>query len=151
MAYERVHTLSDYYDGPREGLANYHGKPHRYLNQWDNTADDWSETYELTPVDAEIFGLEMERWQIWRTWEQAFHAGEVPHESHPGYGGQNARYDELGRIVAWRMLNLKPLDFRLAATFRAVQAHDAKPGVLRELEVEWSLPSNTSLERTRGR
>lgn len=48
-------------DGPREGLANDHGVPHRYRCEWDNAADDWSETLEHAPVDAESFELEIEQ------------------------------------------------------------------------------------------
>ena len=149
MAYERVHTVFDYYDGPRDGVADYNGKSHRYQSQWDEAADDWADTFTLTPVDQGTFELEMERWQIWRTWERAFHAGEVPHESHPGFGGKNRRYDELGELIAVRLRGIEPLDIRPIASFRAVQAMETTPGVARELEVEWSLPPNTSLERSR--
>ncbi len=149
MAYERVHTVSDYYDGPREGLADYGGVPHRYKSQWDKAADDWAETFELTPVDAETFGLEIERWQIWRTWERAFHSGQAAQESHPGYGGKHARYDELGKLIESRMLPLKPLNVYSIAKFRALPGQDLPGYMMRELEVEWGLPPNKSFERTR--
>ena len=149
--YERVHTVSDYYDGPREGLADYGGVPHRYKSEWDEAADDWAETFELTPVDAETFQLEIERWQIWRAWERAFHSGQVAQESHPGHGGKNARYDELGKLIESRMASLTPLDIRPTADFRALPGQELPGHMWRELEVEWSLPPNTSLERTRER
>jgi hypothetical protein len=28
--YECVFTVTDYYDGPRKGIANYNGRPHFY-------------------------------------------------------------------------------------------------------------------------
>ena len=77
MTYERVHTVWDYYDGPREDLADYRGPPHRYKCEWDEATDDWADTFGLTPVDAETFRLEMARWHIWRTWERAFHSGQA--------------------------------------------------------------------------
>jgi hypothetical protein len=143
MAYERVYTVSNYYDGPREGLADYKGQPHRYQSQWDEVADDWAETFVLTPVDDVTFNLEMEQWQIWRDWERAFHTGEVSHDSHPGFGGKNLRFDELEKLVALRMRDFKPLEVYLAATFRIVEGQEAvPPGVMRELEVEWCLSSD---------
>ena len=151
MAYERVHTVSDYYDGPREGLADYRGTPHRYKSEWDPTADDWADTFELIPVDAETFQLEIERWQIWRAWERAFHLGQVSQASHPGYGGKNARYDELGKLIESRMATQTPLDVRPIANFRAPPEQELPGHMMRELEVEWRLPPNTSLERTRER
>jgi hypothetical protein len=30
--YETVHTMEDYYDGPREGFADVEGKPHFYVS-----------------------------------------------------------------------------------------------------------------------
>ena len=47
MAYERVHTVANYFDGPREGLADYQGSPHRYKSEWDEAADDWADPFEL--------------------------------------------------------------------------------------------------------
>ncbi|MCB1034154.1 MAG: hypothetical protein KDD47_10010 [Acidobacteria bacterium] len=151
VAYERVHTVSVYYDGPREGVADYGGAPHRYKNEWNNEENDWAETFELTPVDEETFRLEVERWQIWRTWERAFHSGEVEQESHPGHGGKNRRYDELGELIESRMLEPKPLDLRLVANFRALPGQDLPGYMMRELEVEWSFPPGASKERPRER
>jgi hypothetical protein len=149
VAYERVHTVSEYYDGPRDGMADYLGAPHRYKSVWDAAADDWTETFELIPVDAETFRLEIERWQIWRAWERAFHLGQAAQESHPGYGGKNARYDELGKLVGARMASLKPLEVHVTASFRAPLGQELPGYMMRELEVEWGLTPNPSLERTR--
>jgi hypothetical protein len=146
VTYERVHTVVDYFDGPREGLADYHGCPHSYKSEWNEAADDWAATFELTPVDAATFELEIERWEIWRTWERAFHSGQVPKESHPAVGGKNARYDELGKLIALRMSALKPLEERLVGAFRALQGQSLPGYMMRELEVEWTLPSNTSMK-----
>jgi len=146
--YERVHTVLDFYDGPREGLADYGGAPHRYKCKWDAAADDWADTFDLTPVDAETFRLEIERWQIWRTWERAFHSGQADQKSHPGFGGKNARYDELGKIIESRMTFLRPLDIYPTASFRASPRPELPGHMMRELEVEWRFPPNTSFERT---
>jgi hypothetical protein len=137
VAYERVHTVTDYYDGPRDGLADYNGEPHRYQRQWDEAADDWAKTFTLTPIDQVTFDLELERWQIWLAWQRAFHAGEVPHDSHPGLGGMNARYDALSELIAARIRGIEPLEARFTASFRAIQAKEAPPGVMRDLEVRW--------------
>ena len=92
---------------------------------------------------------EMERWQIWRDWEHAFHSGRAAQESHPGYGGKNDRYDELKKLVEPRLLALKPLNVRLVANFRALPGQDLPGYMMRDFEVEWSLPPNKSLELTR--
>ena len=42
---ETVHTITDHYDGPVRGIANYRGRPHYYQRQFDDEADEWSEIY----------------------------------------------------------------------------------------------------------
>ena len=50
---EPVHDVDDYYDGPRGGVADYRGRPHRfrslYLDSeiWNSDED----RFELTPLE----------------------------------------------------------------------------------------------------
>ena len=37
---EPVYTVEDYYDGPREGVADFQGKSHVYKCQFSETDDD---------------------------------------------------------------------------------------------------------------
>ena len=50
--FEAVFTITDYHDGPRKGIANYHGQPHFYECIFDDAKDDYSELFWLTPLDA---------------------------------------------------------------------------------------------------
>ena len=97
--YETVFTVTDYYDGPRKGLANYQGKPHFYECVFDENRDEYSDQYRLTPVDEETFRLAMEDWEIWLKWETAFHAGKADINSHPALPEDRPRHDELRRIL----------------------------------------------------
>jgi len=137
VTYERVHTISDFYDCPREGIADYQGRAHRFKCQWDSVADDWTRTFALTPIDETTLRLATEQWELWRAWERSFHAGRVPQSSHPGFGGKDARYDELEQLIAARLRDLEPLDVLLVADFRAVEGQQQHDRVAREFEVEW--------------
>ena len=65
MAFERVFTVDDYYDGARSGIAAYQGQPHHYLCEWDESRGDYSDTFRLTPIDEETFSLaSVEQWSI---------------------------------------------------------------------------------------
>jgi hypothetical protein len=97
--YEIVFTVTEYYDGPRKGMANYQGKPHFYECVFDENQDDYSDRYRLTPVNEEMFGLAMEDWEIWRRWETAFEAGTADISSHPALPEDRPRHDELRRIL----------------------------------------------------
>jgi hypothetical protein len=141
VTFERVYAVWDYYDGPREGLADYRGQPHYFKNQWDEEADDWSASFTLIPIDAETLDLAMEQWAIWRMWEQAFHGGQVQQQSHPGYGGRNPRYDELETILEARIPDTTPAQHAACGVFRVAPGQQDMPvGVMRELEVEWRPP-----------
>lgn len=100
---EIVYTVTDFYDGPRGGIANYHGIPHVYSCPWDEAADDWSDTFLLQPIDDETFRLAMEDWAIWRRWEKAFDSGQTTLSTHPAMPGGQARHEELSAILKSRM------------------------------------------------
>jgi hypothetical protein len=52
--YEAVFTVTGYYDGPRQGIANYLGAPHFYDCVFDKAKDNYSELFRLMPIDPEI-------------------------------------------------------------------------------------------------
>jgi hypothetical protein len=106
-AFESVHTVTDYYDGPREGIANFQGIPHAYKSLWDESRDDWSDVFLLQPVDDETFRLAMEDWAIWCPWENAFRRGQAAQESHPALPADRQRHEELVAILRPR-LNIDP-------------------------------------------
>jgi len=89
LRFERVHTLTDYYDGPRGGIAEFGGRPHVYTSQYADLRGGF-DVYELRPVDDETFRLAIEDWQIWLRWEDAGLAGEATLETHPALPGDRA-------------------------------------------------------------
>jgi hypothetical protein len=52
--FEKVIELADYYDGPREGLAHFHGQPYTFKSRMLDVygADDAIDLFDLTPVGA---------------------------------------------------------------------------------------------------
>jgi hypothetical protein len=58
--FEAVHTVADYSDSPRSGIADFRGRPHAYRSLWDNSEDDRSGAFLLQPIDDETFRLAME-------------------------------------------------------------------------------------------
>ena len=97
--YEEVFTVTDYYDGPRQGVANFNGKPHFYDCIFDESRDDYSDLYRLTPITQNVFELAKEDWAIWERWEFAFHAGNATRESHPALPQDRPRHEEIRAIL----------------------------------------------------
>jgi hypothetical protein len=50
--YEAVLEVTEYYDGPRQGVALFRGKPYRFRSKWLDIygTDDTTDTFELTAV-----------------------------------------------------------------------------------------------------
>jgi hypothetical protein len=97
---ERVFTITDYYDGPLRGIANFRGRPHAFVRMFDYQQDEYSNIYQLHPIDADTLRLALEQWDIWLGWEAAFYRREVELESHPALPAERNRYEELERILA---------------------------------------------------
>jgi hypothetical protein len=136
---EIVFTVTDYYDGPRQGIANFEGEPHFYECISDPSTD--IELYFLTPIDNQTFRLAMEDWDIWRRWEAAFHAGKTSQETHPALPEDRARHEELEQLLD-KSLQSSPDAIKRTGTFTTVRQSEPMPGVMRRLQVRWSNPDS---------
>jgi hypothetical protein len=45
QGFEEVFTVTDYYDGPRQGIANYLGSPHFYDCIFSDQKQDFTSAY----------------------------------------------------------------------------------------------------------
>lgn len=115
--YEAVHTITDWYDGARNGIADLNGEPHYYENHWNEGDQFWSEIYLLQPLDAETFALAMEDWEIWLRWERAFKEDKTTHETHPALPEDRERHNELEKILAERLVVSPETSVKATAEF----------------------------------
>jgi hypothetical protein len=135
--FERVHTMTDYFDGPRRGIADYDGRPHLYESLFEEDRDGYGDVYELRPVDDETLRLALEDWESWLRWETAFHAGQAALDTHPALPADRARHDAIAPVLEARLAALAGPVVRVTARFRPAPGHeDAGRG--RYLEVEWT-------------
>ena len=102
--FEIIHTITDWYDGARGGLADLGGVPHYYECRWDDATDDWSEVYLLNRIDEETFRFAMEAWAIWLRWRKAFDEGKTKQETHPALPKDRARHNKLEEVLAQRLV-----------------------------------------------
>jgi len=97
---EHVFVENEWYDGPRAGIANVNGQPHRFVSQWDERGDEYLGTFLVWPVGADELSLEQEQWRIFVSWNDQYEAGAASTDTHPGNPGTNGRWDELSRLLA---------------------------------------------------
>jgi hypothetical protein len=140
LTFERVYTVTDYWDGPREGIADFRGVPHLYRSIFLKEEDDWDpDRFLLSPVSPEILALALESWAIWRRWESAYREGRTALATHPALPDDRARHAALDTHLA-PLLRIDPARVLVArGDFRPVSpnAH-LHPGVMQALEVRWT-------------
>jgi hypothetical protein len=137
--FEIVHTVNNYYDGPRSGIADYDGSPHFYDCIFDEQKDDYSDSFLLTPIDPETFKLAMEDWEIWRRWEVAFHSGKADLSTHPCLPQDCKRHHELKPILDRNLVTDPKIAITRVGKFEAIGTSQLPKGVLRRLQVKWEL------------
>jgi len=130
---EAVHTVTERYDGPVRGIANFRGQPHYYERQFDVDTDEWSDRYWLMPLDDETFALAMEAWEIWRRWEAAFHQQRTTLATYPALQEERARHDELAAILGTRLA----IDRRYALVAQGRFEWNTEDGEWGPLRVRW--------------
>jgi hypothetical protein len=136
--YERVYTMTDYWDVPRRGIADFEGKPHLYESEWDREADDYAPTFRLSPVDPRLLSLAMESWRIWRRWETAFYQGKTTQQTHPALHEDKARSDELHYILDCELRINEHNYERAYGDFKVVDDPEWNRIGWRPLQVRWT-------------
>lgn len=96
---ERVHVENEWYDGPRAGVADVDGIPHRFKSIFDEAEGRYLETFLVWPIDEKLVALEVEQWRIFVEWNVLYEAAEVGVDSHPGHGGRSRRWDEIEALL----------------------------------------------------
>jgi hypothetical protein len=62
---DRVYTVSDFYDHPLGGVAEYRSKPHVYERQFSEPDDEWSDLFWLMEIDGPLLALALEQSAIY--------------------------------------------------------------------------------------
>jgi hypothetical protein len=122
--YEIVHTMTDYWDGPRGGIAQFQGRPHVYESLFDQAADDWTDVFLLQPINDETLQLALEDWAIWKRWEAAYTAGLTTIETHPALPADRQRHEELQATLSERLRVDPTTAVRARGDFRVRDAQD---------------------------
>jgi len=131
--FERVYTIIEVHDGPRAGIAELDGRPHTYSAVFDDVADEYSDWFELRPVDDETLRMVLESWALWRRWQNAWKAGHVTLDTHPALPEDRGRQDELAPMLKERLAALPGPPVRARATFRT------DPVDPERVEVRWMI------------
>ena len=118
---ERVYVENERCDGPRAGVADIGGTPHRFKSLFDEKADEYIETFMVWPIDQSELALEIEQWGIFVEWNAVHEAGQATTESHPGHGGRHARWDEIAALLKTSRCSVPPTAKRATAQLSRIE------------------------------
>ncbi|MFN8388655.1 MAG: hypothetical protein U0136_00020 [Bdellovibrionota bacterium] len=136
--FEAVHTVFDWYDGPRCGIANYKGSPHLFQSELADAVDPNTDTFLLAPLDADTFALALEDRAIWRRWETAYWQGRATQDTHSALPDDRPRHAKLQELLNGRLRVEVNDAVRASAEFRICDDPSWAGFGWRPLEVRWS-------------
>lgn len=101
-----VHTIHDWYDGPRSGAAEYADANYWYRSVYLDT-EEWEpdeDRFELTLMTSEALGWELERASIFERWDTARRKGLIEwergnNESFGAFPDEIPRYREVNKSM----------------------------------------------------
>jgi hypothetical protein len=96
---EQVYVENEWYDGPRAGIADIQGLPHRFKSLFDDDEAGHLRTFLIWPVDQSACDLEVEQWRLFVEWNVRYESGQAGTDSHPGHGGIDRRWDEIEALL----------------------------------------------------
>ncbi|KAA3448648.1 hypothetical protein C7I87_19795 [Mesorhizobium sp. SARCC-RB16n] len=117
--WEPVLTVHDYYDGPRNGIAEYRGQAYAYRCEWDDALDDWSRVFLLSPIDDGQLAAVREDWLIWRRYQEHRADGRLQTgDRHPALAVDWPRHEQLADIVEQALRVNEAIAIRAVPEFR---------------------------------
>jgi hypothetical protein len=128
--------MTDYWDGPRGGIADFNGRACSYRARPDEAAG-YSDVFELRAVDEGMLRLALEDWDIWKRWEDALLAGRTTEDTHPALPEDRARHGEIATVLQQRLAALPGPVAEATGEFRTAPGKP-KGGRGRWLEVRWT-------------
>ena len=136
---ERVYVENEWYDGPRAGIADVNGIPHRFKSLFDEAEDQRLGTFLVWPVDQAVVELEQEQWCIFAAWNALYEAGKATADTHPGQGGQSERWDEIEVLLKSSRAEVPQLARRALAKLTPVDGEARYPSSGPAYKLSWRI------------
>ena len=148
--FERVYTVNDYWDGPRGGVADFKAAPHFYRSIFSEADDNYTDVFELFPVDDKTLQIALEAWDIWLRWEQAYRERRTTLESHPALPEDRERHTELKAALDTRLAEIsKTAPVHAVAEFRHVgKTVEERIATRWSYEVRWMAPTSVPARKS---
>ncbi|ULO09496.1 hypothetical protein H1230_12380 [Paenibacillus sp. 19GGS1-52] len=94
--FQTVYFITDWWDGPKAGFADFNGTVHCFERVFDDVNDEWSNLYLIRPVSIEEYSLQIESYQLFLDWTNDKSSTRI----HPTLDIENKRYHEVEQLLA---------------------------------------------------
>jgi len=140
MDFGTVYTITDWWDGPRKGIAEFNSVPHFYESEFDDARDEWPKTFLLAPLDEVTSRPALEVWPIWERWGRAVSEKRVARatKANPALPEDQVRRDQLEALLKDRLQIDSSKATRVTANFRRKGGEPEAIELRRPLEVSWT-------------
>ncbi|MEO3948050.1 hypothetical protein [Gorillibacterium sp. CAU 1737] len=92
---QTVHFITDWWDGPKSGFADFAGGIHSFERIFDEGKEEWSSLYRVRPVSDEEYSLQVEAYHLFLEWKKDEHQSRP----HPLLDPENRRFHEIEQAL----------------------------------------------------
>jgi hypothetical protein len=131
---ERVYTVDIFWDFPISGIADFQGKPY-FFDLKEDSDEESDSIYNLIPIEKEIYDLLIEKFELWKAFQDYIQKGEHTEDSGPVLEKDRERFDFLKNKIDSYLFLHQSQSFKTKASFKIIE--EKQPINFSEFEVDW--------------
>ena len=131
---EKVYLVEIFWDFPISGIAEYQGKP-CFFDLEEDSDEESDSIYNLIPIEKEIFDLLIEKFELWKLFQDSFQKGEVTEDSGPVLDKDKDRFKYLKNKIYAYLYSNRDQSIKMKATFNIIE--EKEPINFSEFSVSW--------------
>ena len=131
---EKVYLVEIFWDFPISGIADFQGKP-CFFDLEEDSDEELDSNYNLIILEKGIFDLLIEKFELWKLFQDSFKKGEVREDSGPVLEKDKDRFEYLKNKIDAYLYSNRDQSIKMNATFNIIE--EKQPINFSEFEVSW--------------
>jgi hypothetical protein len=131
---EKVYLVEIFWDFPISGIADFQGKP-CFFDLEEDSDEELDSNYNLIILEKGIFDLLIEKFELWKLFQDSFQKGEVREDSGPVLDKDKDRFEYLKNKIDAYLYSNRDQSIKMNATFNIIE--EKQPINFSEFEVSW--------------
>lgn len=131
---EKVYLVEIFWDFPISGIADFQGKPY-FFDLEEDSEDESEPNYNLIVLEKEMFDLLIEKFELWKLFQDSFQKGEVTEDFGPVLEKDKDRFEYLKNKIDAYLYSKQDQSIKMKATFDIIE--EKVPINFSEFSVSW--------------